>query len=72
MGDVAAGLAKYTTNCAGCHTANVKANVLKVTNASTVAGLNAAIAKVGSMSFLGTALNAQDKLDVAAYINSAK
>jgi mono/diheme cytochrome c family protein len=72
VGDIAAGMARYTTYCAGCHTANVKANVLNVTNASTLAGLNASIANVGTMSFLGTALTAQDKLDIAAYINSAK
>jgi len=50
----------------------VKNNVLNVTKASTVTGLNSAIASVGTMSFLNTALTAQDKLDLAAYINSAK
>ncbi|WP_372528315.1 hypothetical protein [Piscinibacter sp.] len=48
------------------------ANVLNVTNASTLTGLNASIVNVGSMSFLGTALTAQDRLDISAYINSAK
>jgi mono/diheme cytochrome c family protein len=72
VGDIATGLVRYTANCASCHTANVKNNVLNVTNASTVTGLNAAIAKVNAMSFLGTVLTAQDKLDIAAYINSAK
>jgi mono/diheme cytochrome c family protein len=72
VGDIATGLARYTTYCAGCHTANVMANVLNVTNASTLTGLNASIVNVGSMSFLGTALTAQDRLDISAYINSAK
>ena len=72
MGDIATGLARYTTYCAGCHTANVKNNVMSVTKASTLTGLNASIVSVGTMSFLNTALTAQDKLDIAAYINSAK
>ena len=72
MGDIATGLARYTMYCAGCHTATVKNNVLNVTKASTVTGLNAAITSVGAMSFLNTALTAQEKLDLAAYINSAK
>jgi hypothetical protein len=46
--------------------------VLNVTAAATVNGLNSAIAKVGSMSFLGTALTTKDKLDLSAYIASAR
>lgn len=45
---------------------------MSVAKASTVSALNAAIAKVGSMQSLGSALSAQDKLDLAAYIASAK
>jgi hypothetical protein len=45
---------------------------MKVTNASTVGGLNASIANVGAMSYLGNLLTAQNRLDLAAYINSAK
>jgi mono/diheme cytochrome c family protein len=68
--DLVNGLAKYTVNCSGCHTADVKANVLNVTKASTVSSLDAAIAKVGAMRNI--ALSAQEKLDLSAYINSAK
>ena len=45
---------------------------MSVTKASTVSGLDASIAKVGSMRSLSSALSAQDKLDLAAYIASAK
>lgn len=72
VGDATAGLAKYTNFCASCHTDNVRRNVLNVTGASTLNGLNAANSSVGVMRFLGTAMSAQDKLDVVAYINSAK
>jgi mono/diheme cytochrome c family protein len=72
VGDIAAGLTKYTTYCAGCHTSNVKANVLSVTKATTVAALDAAIAKVGSMGSLANTLTMQDKLDITAYITSAR
>jgi cytochrome c553 len=65
-------LAKYGNFCASCHTANVGRNVLNVTRASTLNGLNAAISGVGVMRSLGSAMSAQDKLDVSAYINSAK
>jgi cytochrome c553 len=58
--------------CADCHTANVKRNVLNVTRASTLNGLNAALSGVSAMRFLGSGMSAQDKLDVSAYINSAK
>ena len=67
-----AGLAKYSTYCAGCHTANVKNNVFNVTNASTVGGLEAALASIGAMKGLASALTAQDRLDIAAYISSAR
>jgi cytochrome c553 len=50
----------------------VKANVLRVANASTLAALEASLQNVGSMRSLATTMSAQDKLDVAAYINSAK
>ena len=72
MGDPATGQAAYSTYCAGCHTANVAANVMNVTKATTVAALDAANAKVGSMSFLSSTLSAQQKLDITAYIASAK
>jgi len=71
VGDPVAGLAAYTTACAGCHTANVKANVLNVTKATTVSALDSAISKVGSMSSLSS-LSAKQKLDITAYIASAK
>jgi hypothetical protein len=45
---------------------------MNVANATSVAALDAAIAKVGSMGFLSAALSAQQKLDIAAYISSAK
>jgi hypothetical protein len=45
---------------------------MNVTKATTASALDAAIAKVGSMSYLGTTLTTQNKLDIAAYINSAK
>jgi mono/diheme cytochrome c family protein len=63
---------RYVNNCAGCHTTNVKNNVLNVTKAATVSGLNAAVANVGSMNYLSGVLTAQDKLDLAAYITSAR
>jgi cytochrome c len=50
----------------------VRRNALNVTRASTLNGLNAAISGVSAMRSLGPALSAQDKLDIAAYINSAK
>ncbi len=71
MGSIADGLAAYTTYCSGCHTANVKNNVMKVANATSVALLDSAIAKVGSMNSLSS-LTAQQKLDIVTYINSAK
>jgi hypothetical protein len=49
----------------------VKSNVMKVANASTVAALQSAINGVGSMNSLNS-LTAQQKLDIAAYIASAK
>jgi mono/diheme cytochrome c family protein len=69
---VAAGATVYANYCAGCHTATVKNNVLNVAAATTSAAIDAAIAKVGSMNSLSAALNAQNKLDLAAYIVSAK
>jgi hypothetical protein len=50
----------------------VRRNVLNVVGASTLAGLNAANRSVGVMRSLDAAMSAQDKLDVVAYINSAK
>jgi hypothetical protein len=50
----------------------VKRNALNVQGASTLNGLNASLSSVSSMRFLGSAMSAQDKLDVAAYINSVK
>jgi hypothetical protein len=46
--------------------------VMSVTKAATVNGLNAAIVKVGSMNGLDGVLTTQDRLDLAAYITSAK
>ena len=71
-GNVASGQTLYGTYCAGCHTPTVANNVMNVTKATTASALDAAIAKVGSMSYLGTTLTMQNKLDIAAYINSAK
>jgi mono/diheme cytochrome c family protein len=72
VGDIAAGQAKYLNLCARCHTADVKRNALNVTGASTVNGLNAALRGVGSMRFLEAQMSAQDRLDVSAYISSAR
>jgi hypothetical protein len=43
-----------------------------VTNAATVAGLNTALANVGAMRSLAAGLTTQNRLDIAAYVNSAK
>lgn len=72
VGSVSAGSTKYANLCAGCHTSVVRTNVLNVTKASTVGALNAAITKVGTMRSLDASMSAQDRLDVAAYISSAK
>jgi len=72
VGNVAAGLAKYTALCASCHTDNVRRNVLNVAAATDVARLNAALAGIGSMTFLRAGMSTQDKLDVVAYILSAR
>jgi hypothetical protein len=45
---------------------------MNVTKATTVTALDAAIAKVGSMGGLANTLTMQDKLDITAYITSAK
>ncbi len=65
-----AGQAKYVTFCGSCHTGNASANVLNVRNATSVARLDAANAKVGAMNSLATRMTSQDKLDVTAYIAS--
>jgi mono/diheme cytochrome c family protein len=72
VGDIAAGQSKYVSLCARCHTADVRRNALNVTGASTVNGLNAALRGVGSMRFLEAQMSAQDRLDVSAYISSAR
>lgn len=71
-GNVAAGQARYTALCASCHTDNVRRNVFNVAAANDVARLDAAIAGIGSMTFLRAGMSAQDKLDVVAYILSAR
>ena len=71
-GNVAAGQAKYTALCASCHTDNVRRNVLNVAAANDVARLDAALAGIGSMTFLRAGMSTQDKLDVVAYILSAR
>jgi mono/diheme cytochrome c family protein len=72
VGDPVAGQTAYNASCSGCHTANVAANVMNVTKATTVSALDSANAKVGAMSFLATTLTAKQKLDITAYIASAK
>jgi mono/diheme cytochrome c family protein len=72
VGNVTTGLARYTTYCATCHGASVKANKFNVIGAATVSGLNSAISSVSSMRSLASSLSAQDELDIAAYITSAK
>lgn len=72
IGKVAAGLAKYGTYCANCHTDNVRRNVFNVAAANDVARLNAALAGIGSMTFLDPVLSAQDRLDIVAYVLSAR
>jgi mono/diheme cytochrome c family protein len=62
-----AGLDKYAASCAGCHTANVAGNVLKVKDGRTAAAISSAIRNVGSMNGLSSLSN-QDLLDIAAYI----
>ncbi len=70
MGNVAAGQVKYGTFCATCHGPNANANQLRVKNATTVAQLDAANARVGAMRSLATSISSQDKLDITAYIAS--
>jgi hypothetical protein len=72
IGNITAGLAKYGTYCANCHTDNVRRNTLNVATANDVARLNAALAGIGSMTFLDPVLSAQDRLDIVAYILSAR
>jgi mono/diheme cytochrome c family protein len=72
VGNVTAGLAKYTALCASCHTDSVRRNVLNVAAANSVARLDAALAGIGSMTFLQAGMSTQDKLDVVAYILSAR
>jgi len=71
-GSVAAGQARYMALCASCHTDNVRRNVFNVAAANDVARLDAALAGIGSMNFLRAGMSAQDKLDVVAYILSAR
>ena len=72
LGRVAAGLAKYGTYCANCHTDNVRRNEFNVVVGSDVVRLNAALAGIGSMTFLDPVLSVQDRLDIAAYVLSAR
>ena len=72
IGNVGAGLAKYGTYCANCHTDNVRRNEFNVVVGSDVARLNAALAGIGSMTFLDPVLSAQDRLDLVAYVLSAQ
>ncbi len=67
-GNVAAGLALYSGKCAGCHgTSKASASA-----ARTATGLAAVMQSVGSHSGVGPTLSVQDRLDLAAYIASAK
>lgn len=72
VGKVADGLAKYGTYCANCHTAVVRRNEFNVAVGSDVVRLNAALTRIGSMTFLDPVLSVQDRLDIAAYILSAR
>lgn len=72
VGKVADGRAKYETYCANCHTSNVRNNEFNVAVSSDVVRLNAALAGIGSMTFLDPVLSAQDRLDIAAYVLSAR
>jgi mono/diheme cytochrome c family protein len=72
VGNVIAGKQKYTNLCANCHTDNVRSNVFNVAAANSVARLDAAVAGIGSMTFLQPALSTQDKLDIVAYILSVR
>lgn len=72
VGNAVVGLARYTALCADCHTANVRSNVFNVAAANNVARLDAALAGIGSMTFLDPVLSAQDRLDIAAYVLSAR
>ena len=60
----------YSANCSGCHGADPRSNNLNVQRASTVSGLNAALASVSAMNRFQTSLSATDKLNLAAYIQS--
>ena len=68
VGNVAAGLTKYASNCSGCHGLG-KASDNKV---NTAAGLTGVMNAVGSHTALRTSLTAQDRLDIAAYVASPK
>ena len=68
IGNVAAGSAKYATNCSGCHGTG-KASDTKV---NTAAKLTTVMNSIGSHSGLRTSLSDQDRLDIAAYVASPK
>ena len=68
MGNVAAGMALYNSTCINCHGTS-KASDPKV---NTVAGLTTVMGSVSSHSSLNTSLTTQNRLDLAAYIASAK
>jgi mono/diheme cytochrome c family protein len=61
------GAALYASNCASCHGADPKANQLKVMNATSVAALDSAIARVRAMSGL-TGLTPEQKAAIVSFI----
>ena len=68
VGNVAAGLTKYTASCSGCH-GQSKASDSKV---NTAAKLASVMNSVGSHSGVRGTLTEQDRLDIAAYVASPK
>ena len=61
-------MALYNNSCTGCHGSS-KASDPKV---ATVDGLASVLSKVGSHSGLNASLTTQNRLDLSAYIASAK